>query len=178
MYKIVIGIFGVLLACAEPSNGGLETSSADAIIGGDYSIIIARVKDVHKEVGDKPDSTHTLTIEPLATIAGLFDPSKYATIKVALWAATESSVDAAPDRGSLILAVIHPYEVRGERRICITASMCTFMPGGSACVTVTGMNDKRILQTLDWVREERVKIAEDRAKEVKREPDKGPIGVH
>ena len=84
---------------------------------------------------------------------------------MAFWvSATTSSVDAATKANALVIAVIHQYEVRGEPRICIATSVCTFMPDLSACVTLTGFDDKKIWETLARIREECAKAAGGRAK--------------
>ena len=44
----------------------------------------------------------------------------------------------------------------------IVSDVCTFMPGNAACVTVTGLDDKKIWETLSRIREGRMKADAER----------------
>lgn len=125
------------------------------------SVIIARVTDVQTIT---KNYSYWLVLEPVATLAGEFDPSTRPTMKCALNAALiGASVQDPPPKGSLILAVFvpdvefrpgaeHPESIKCD---IIDTNFHQYMPEDKGFVVLNGMNDPRILATLKRIQEAR-----------------------
>jgi len=130
-------------------------------------IIVARVNGVHtldRQRDPQEDATHILSLEPLLTLAGNFDPSRQPVIKVRVAVTApsstiqSSSVTEPPREGSIVLAVIGSGNIDSDDRrpfLWVASEICLFMPDEAGLVTLQGLSDKRILETLKKVRERR-----------------------
>ncbi len=113
-----------------------------------YSVIIAHVSSV-SELQEGDNGTHRATLEPLALLAGSLDPSKHSALNVTFSAnGMSSSIKSPPKQGAIVLAVI-----QGDN--FVISDVCTFMPGQSALVELTGLGDRRVVETLKKIQDAR-----------------------
>jgi hypothetical protein len=157
---LILAVF--VTAIFQPiAAAGITFSSAENVGKDQCSVIIAKVDEI--KAANEDDATHLLIIEPLATIAGDFDPSIERKLRVRMWVDNAtSSVRQAPRPDALVMVVIRGGMLKGEPVTYIVSDVCTFMPQRSACVTVTSLEDKVISETLARIREEREKISKGR----------------
>ena len=122
------------------------------------SVIVATIKDVKSADGD-PSQPYRATLTPLATIAGGFDPSASPTLAVRFFAAKSgSAIDEVPKDGATVLVVIErdvTYADEQEPSVWIDSNKCPFMPGSAGLVTIDGLDDKRVPETLKRIRDAR-----------------------
>lgn len=113
-----------------------------------HSLILARVCDeaTHVDGADSKFLLH-MTIEPLATLAGEFDPSKHSKQDVRFYVGTPT-IPEAPGEGTIVLAVVQDGNF-------VISDACQFMPHGAPMVAIDGLSDSRVLATLKKVREAR-----------------------
>ena len=114
----------------------------------EHAVVIARVYDEARHVkGAESDRSFEMTIEPLATLAGSFDPSQHAKLKVGFYVGT-SSIPDAPAEGDLIMIVL-------EGGNFIVSDVCQFMPHNLPLVVIDGLSDPRVHDTLKKIRDAR-----------------------
>src|SRR5437016_6252709 len=113
MYGFHRTIVITILFAAFPVGAGLGTTSgSDPGIWdkGGISLIAARIRKV-TELADDRHATHVLDLEPIATLAGVFDATQKPRLEAKAWADRQTSaIDEIPPEGSLVLAVIY-YDV-------------------------------------------------------------------
>ena len=159
MFKLsVLGALALTLATVFPAAAGLGTTTGrerGLWTDGRYAVVVARVRsvanlDVHGDAG-----THAVALEPLATLAGGFDPSGAAQISARLYVgATGTTIRSAPPAGATVLAVLQLPE-KPEQDAFIVSDICTFMPDRAALVVVEGLADARVAATVARLREAR-----------------------
>jgi hypothetical protein len=141
----VVGCF-----CLTPLLAQMTFSGKEAEVWAQYelSVVVARVDRV--AAGARYETgTHLITMTPLATLAGLFDPSLYPEVAVATWIGEMgTSIHRAPAPGVVVIAVIGKNE--GNR--VVLAENFSFMPDSCPLVVVTGLDDPRIIETLRKIR--------------------------
>ena len=154
----------IFTAGAEAFGGGgmLTGRERDAWGHEGYSVIVAHVVRVKTLPGVRSDEgTHEVRLEPLATLAGKFDPTQdpdLLTVMSVDRGSRTSSTDSVPPVDALVLAVIEPGFLAGDpKRPCIwiTSMFCRFMPRESALVVIDGLGDKRITETVARIRDAR-----------------------
>jgi len=85
----------------------------------------------------------------LAILAGYCDPIKEAILNVKFFCGEAYiSILAVPKKGALVVAVMNGKHY-------VASEFCTFMPEGSALVTVDGLNDPRVLEIIIKLRKAR-----------------------
>jgi hypothetical protein len=167
LWKNMLVASTVMLFCAV----SLTNGAIGMINGGDsglwdrgaYFLVVARVVEVRavvKKDGEREDATHILTLEPICTLAGVFDPSRQRQFEARLAAyPNSSSVHEAPAKDSLIMVVILTAGADDDPHVLpvVTPEICTFMPDKSALVAVHDLNDKLITETAKRVRDARAR---------------------
>ena len=173
---VALCVFVLGSASSLLAGGGNLTGQERRSWGDDgYSVILARVKEV-KTISEPDAGTHEVKFEPMATIAGHFDPSESDVIVTRLYAHQfTTSIADVPPVGSYVLAVIAKSLIAGDpKRPClfVESMWCKFMPEESGLVVVDGPADKRILETLDRIRKARAVGVEHEKREAVQEKSK------
>jgi hypothetical protein len=140
------------------------------------SVVVARVRKVAK-IADRRIGTHTVTLEPLVTLAGAFDPTAEPELKVRLWAEwVGSSIQRAPPIGAMVVAVIGEGPVLGgpDTFMYAVSEICDFMPEGSGMVVVENLADKRVQEIIDKIRAGRARAKAILQKEFQKAPTTRP----
>ncbi len=166
MWKLLVVLL-IAVCWLRAAEGALPAIGDDPRIWENHSLVYAMVKDI--EEGEP--GHFTVTLSPMATLSGTFDCGLHSEIvsPLSTWMMV-SSIKAAPERGDKVLAVVRPKSVEGEDdtgadEYLITASLVTFMPGGSALVKVTGFEDPVVAEVLEKIRETRAKGHQQGAEE-------------
>jgi hypothetical protein len=119
-------------------------------------VIAARVARV--EPGDMgEDKPHLLTLRPLSTLAGKFDPSLRPEIVVRCYTGpTGSSIRRLPEPGRYVLAAIDLRDPNDPRDSdMIPSDFCTYMPDGSSLAEIRGLDDPLYVETLEKIQKVR-----------------------
>lgn len=145
---------------ALPTTTGSERNLWDQA---GYAVVVARVEEIaelNQEDRLEKHASHTATLVPLATIAGILDPSAHPKLMVTLNVGSfATAVRSAPPRDAWVLAVIEPGPM-------VAADICTFMPDNAGVVVIDGPADKRVAETLKRIQEAREKgRAEEKQKQ-------------
>ncbi|HZK81458.1 MAG TPA: hypothetical protein VFC46_10335 [Humisphaera sp.] len=168
MRRIESIFFGFILLAPLAVRGGLGTFS-----GREYyawrersdSLIIARLATVKAIPPSDEDArvTYAAVLEPLATLAGHFDPSAKTTLDVRIWDGDGSSVPTIPAAGSLVLAVIVPpgFDDKPHPFMVVETNSCSFMPDHRALVAINGFSDDKVTSTMARVRDARAHADRD-----------------
>ena len=109
----------ILLVCAPPNpSRGREVMVYVRDLGGCQSVIVARLTKVTAIPGGAArGETHVIELEPLATLAGVLDPSKTPSLTAGVDVEAFpgiSSIHTAPAVGAYVLAVI--WKVDAQQR--------------------------------------------------------------
>jgi hypothetical protein len=117
---------------------------------GEFSVVVVRVKGVGKREWDADDvpGNAWMTVEPLATLAGSFDPSADRRLKVTFYEYGDER--GLPRQGTVAVAVF-------RTKAFVVNEDCDFMPNGVGIMEITGFGDAKLLQTINTLREERAK---------------------
>jgi len=155
--RILASFFASCCACLAWGGSGTVTGREPGLFTVDrYSVIVARIIEV-KPVDQKEPNPRQFeaVLEPLALIAGTFDPSESAKIREQFTAgeAATLAIHEMPPKGAVVLVVI-----TGDY---ILSSAATFMPGGVPLVVVKGIGDERVAETLSRIREARAHPSKD-----------------
>jgi hypothetical protein len=123
----------------------------------DYSVVIATITDVQKKgEGYVP---YTASLAPIATIAGRLDPSLRSSVAVSFYVSSlTSSIPAPPQEGALVLAAVERVSDPDREKpasFWVDSNVCPFMPDDAGIVTLKDLNDPRIAQTLQRIRDAR-----------------------
>ena len=152
----------ILLVCAPPNpSRGREVMVYVRDLGGCQSVIVARLTKVTAIPGGAArGETHVIELEPLATLAGVLDPSKTPSLTAGVDVEAFpgiSSIHTAPAVGAYVLAVIWKVDAQiGTMTYRINSDDCDFMPECQGMLTIDGFGDKRVWQTLERLRKGRV----------------------
>ena len=129
-------------------------------------MIVARVLQI-RAITPEEGGSHRATLRPIATIAGKFDPSVSEELIVQFYAAQFSGsigpgtcIKNVPQKGAIILAVIAPGFIEGDENkpmVFIVSDACDFMPTSAGLLTISGLGDARVLETLKKIREARAR---------------------
>jgi hypothetical protein len=113
-----------------------------------YAVVIARVREeaAHVQGAESPYLMH-MVIEPLATVAGTFDPSEHASEDVQFYVGTPS-IPLSPAEGNIIMIVLRDGNF-------VVSDECQFMAHDLPLVVIDGIGDARVHDTLKKVREAR-----------------------
>jgi hypothetical protein len=151
----------------------IEASDEGVLSEDRRSVIIARVEGVWEEKSSDPDDDpiqERAILTPLATIAGNFDPSLHPSVTVSLSSRgfpVTTSIKSGPRPGAIVLAVLR-FQVLvhddPKPRNAIESNNCMFMPERSGMVTIKGLDDPVVQQTLTRIQEGRAKRAKANAK--------------
>jgi hypothetical protein len=112
------------------------------------ALVIARVRTeaAHVDGADSKFYMH-MAIEPIATLAGTFDPSEHPSQDVEFYVGTPT-IPNAPGEGEYIMIVL-------EDGHFIVSDECEFMPHGLPLVVIDGLGDPRVHDTLKKARDAR-----------------------
>lgn len=145
---------------AGPATAGLGTTTGrewKLWTLGHYGVILAKVVSV-EPVPAQPRE-HRAVLEPLATVAGSFDPSERQArtfrVFISQWGTT---ITTAPPKGAIIMAVVRTGVLAYDERIpsdWIVPDICKFMPEDKALVVIKGLDDPRVLETLRKIQDAR-----------------------
>ena len=151
-----------LIAClvAGQSLGALPTTTGrepGLWTDGNYCVVVGTIHEIRRNTADNRVQA---SLVPKATLAGSFDPSLHPQVRVDFRTGTTSSIRHVPAKGATVLAVIRwgmAVEEGSHTRKAnwIVSDLCTFMPDRSALVVITGLDDPRVAQTLERIREAR-----------------------
>lgn len=122
---------------------------------GHLSVIVARVHDIVELDKNRNAGTHQATLEPLLTLLGPFNTANTPTLQVRFFWGIASSIREIPIPGQLILAVVTTDVVNGDEKVrsnFILSDICTFMPNRSSLVVLDGLNDPRLMETIERIR--------------------------
>jgi hypothetical protein len=144
--------FVLLLVGPSPSDAGIRVNRGDERgfwTEDHFVVLLARIANEAKHV-DGADSPHyyKMTIQPLATLAGAFDASEQAGLKVTLYIGGPNIRDIPPV-GATVLAVVKDSNF-------IVSDTCMFMPDHSPLAVVDGLGDRRVIETIDRLRKVRL----------------------
>ena len=147
---MVLGVLGLMVSSTV--EGGTEVTSGREPRFWDgppaHAVVLARVyEEAHHVKGADSPHYFEMTIEPLATVAGKFDPTEHAKLRVEFFVGT-SSIPEAPAEGDVIMIVLQGGDF-------IVSDVCQFMPHDLPLVVVDGLNDPRVHDTLKRIREAR-----------------------
>ena len=122
----------------------------------DHSLLYARVMAVTNTARDQ----YQVTVDPLATLTGTFDCGLSARLAVRLYIGFPGRIEAAPEPGATVLMLVYQKSPlvpgAGPRPgYVVSPDIVEFMPGGSGCVRVSGMEDKTVAEVMDRVRRAR-----------------------
>ena len=103
---------------------------------------------------------YTATFVPLATITGSFDCGMYPTFPVTFYATgVTTSIEDAPEENATILGVME-FVPKGTEAPMDTgffvSHICHFMPKDSALITIKGLDDPLVRETLKKVQDARL----------------------
>jgi hypothetical protein len=152
----------LLLMCGV-SGGGIDTITGDERglwTEGHISVIVARVTAMEEFFGRDAPASYRATLEPIALIAGSFDPSEHPTPRASFVAGPAAAmvIHDPPPKGALVLVVLRDAD-------WIYSDTCLFMPDRVPITILTGLDDKRIAQTLKRIQDAREKArAEEKQK--------------
>ena len=108
------------------------------------SVVVGKIRNMHNGSAKGP-AFYTATLQPEALLCGCLDPSLHPSLPVAFMAqALNTSIDQVPADGSTVLAVVSMR----DGRVGIVSDSCRFMPGDSSLVSVTGLDDPKVAETL------------------------------
>ena len=144
-HSAIIFVLGVIFLTRAAPGGTAVTrgSERDLWKSERYALVVAVVRDIVRLPRGDDSGSHRATFEPLATLAGSLDPSAKRTLEVTFEGEVpSSSIHQAPKKGAMVLAVID----RGNR---VVPDFCEFMPGFSSLVTIDGLGDKRVAETIE-----------------------------
>lgn len=179
----VVSILFILLALASPpcrAAIGAQTTGREPHLfdlytgptgngqGSGCNIIIARVVALSKakEGSDLANNGYRdlATLEPLATLAGLLDPSLRPKVDVGLWISDAPGFKTTklPPVGAIVLAMIMANDQT------IFPETCPVMPDGSGLVVLDGVGDRRVHETLERIRVARAAAKAQEEADVKR----------
>jgi hypothetical protein len=174
-FSTLFSVLVVTIAClASPGVAATPTITAgDEKLwdhGGAY-LIVALVKEVAPVVVEPNEAaTHILTLQPVCTLAGEFDPSKNPEIRARAWIDEKhvkyghSSMVAIPAKGTPVLVLIVQGNIGDDGRRpfpWVASAICTFMPEKYGLVAVKDLNDARITETLERIRRGRIPTDDD-----------------
>jgi hypothetical protein len=160
---IVFLAFAVLAPDAFGGSGSLRGDEPDTWNKeGGYSVVVARLTDIRKQPAGSANGTHVGRLEPLVVLAGTLDPTSisFLNVDIVVSGAT-SSVTSLPEDGSLVLTVVlwrthtDSADRVPDRAPMVATASCEFMPGRSALVPITGLDDPNVEQTLVRLRRAR-----------------------
>lgn len=160
----------LLMTCAPISWAALGTTTGKdpkQWQAGELNVIVATVRDVHKDEGDVPNR-YQATLIPLATLAGRFDASLQPALPVRFYVGlASSSIADPPPRRATVIAVVAVGLTNGSETKpsnWILSDICTFMPGESALLVIKGLADPRIAETLKKIQDARAQSDADTAR--------------
>jgi hypothetical protein len=147
--KFVLSTLGLLVgpSCTHGGTNSLHGNEPRAWDDGGYNLIIAEAQDVMAVPGDKSRGNYKAKLIVFATLAGTLDPGANASLEVTFECGVPGPVSilAVPKNGAMVLAVL------GEKDY-VTSDDCSFMPDRSALVTIDGLADKRVMETIRKLR--------------------------
>jgi hypothetical protein len=159
----------LVVLCTLPVRGGVGTTTGrewGRWTEDQYSVIVAKIREVAR-TGEDP-CMYRAVFEPLATLAGRFDPSAQSAWEVRFYAGADTSNRKPPQSGATVIAVIQPVPLDDGRnhpqRLFVVSDYCGFIPGESSILEVDGLADPRIAEVVKKIREARAR------------PDPNPYG--
>jgi hypothetical protein len=142
----------VLSRAASAGLGEIDPSGEGVFTEYHCSVIVAKVQKLWRVTAPDGDVKDHAILLPLATIAGTFDASLHPSLPVEFYSdGVTSSIKSPSKQGATVLAVIrYQVLVRNDSvpRNLIVSEVCKFMPDRSALVTVDGLNDPVVTETL------------------------------
>lgn len=138
--------------------------------GGKAAVVLALVQ----ETGPSASGVeHQATFVPRATLAGSFDCSQHPRLRMRFFASETggTSIKRAPAEGDLVLVVIGTGA--GDDGYQVYSEYCAFMPGGEAMLTVRGIDDPRVAETLRKVQELRAQLKREAGATTKPSAERG-----
>jgi hypothetical protein len=162
--RIAVGVVIIWLILVEPLSAGIGTTTGGERglwTEGRYAVIVARVTRVVEMNVHEDRGTHTVTLAPLATLAGSIDPTAAESVSATLYAGdTGTKIRVAPSAGELVMAVVQVSKDAANRWF-IVSDICTFMPNRSALEVIDGLGDRRVTETANRLREARARARHD-----------------
>jgi hypothetical protein len=145
--KEILYVVLILLGFDPSSYAGFGTQTGEEPglwDQGGYAVVVATIHDIKMITGNVADGYHA-TLELRASLCGNLDPSQQPTLKVGFECQTlTTSIRQLPADGATVIAVV----MGEDGRAGILSDYCDFMPGRSSLVTVSGLNDPIVLETL------------------------------
>jgi len=138
----------LICVCTSPCRAGmgLRTGEEEGLWDEDgYGVVLATIRNIHKNPDAAGYYQFLATLEPRASLCGEIDPSLYPSVAVGFnYDGTGTSVKEMPAEGATVMTVV----IRGEKGLGIVSDYCTFMPGSSSLVAVSGLDDPKVKETL------------------------------
>ncbi len=136
---------------ATTSFGGTETLSGSELglwTHNQYAVVVGKILQYHHR---PDDGVLMATLQPSATLCGQFDPSLHPSIDMQIMPGVPSSYQQAPLADATVLAVI----MHNDYGYGIISDFCNFMPGQNAIVTIHGLDDPQVSETLKRLQDAR-----------------------
>lgn len=140
-----------LCSAAHAGRGVITGREKQGWDDGVYNVVVGTLRGIRPH-GPSAPSQHDATFVPRATLAGTFDPSLHPSLRVALFTGTGTTQLAEPPaEGALVLAVLRTKPFEGKEATYIYSDNCTFMPDNRGLVVIQGLDDPRVLKTLEMI---------------------------
>lgn len=157
-----------VISCLSVAVRGAEGTIEAKDLGGDFQngafiVMVANVIEI-KDIGnDDRRGNYEIVFSPLATLAGCFDATEAKALRAyGHLRSFGSSILEVPAKGSTVMVVLARFPLGGDPNkvdVFIQSEGCPFMPGASSMVTVDGLGDKRVLETIAKIRKARAEAS-------------------
>ena len=155
MNRTIIATFLAVSCLCAIGFAGQERPKADhreLWTSGRYSLIVGTITGIKADKSRDVPGWYTATLTPSATISGSFDCGAYATIPILFNACRfDTSIKEVPKENAAVMGFMELLP-KGEEWPAdsgfFVASLCEFMPHESSLVTVKGLDDPIIHDTL------------------------------
>lgn len=156
--KLCMATLLIVVLSVGATNGAIETINADDEgIWQDHSLVYAMVTAV-TNVGQ---GQYKLTIRPVATLSGKFDCGLSLDVVLTMIVGEVSAIPAPPEAGSKTLMLISQKDLETtegkQQEYRVPSSLISFMPGKSACIKVSGIEDRVVSEIAETLRKARMK---------------------
>lgn len=172
-----IALLTILFVCVGHAGAALTALNGKESEGwddGSYSIVVAKIRKIKQS--DKYGN-YTAVIEPMATLAGILDPSVHPVLPVRFGVdlptaqSSSSYIRRVPPDGATVLAVVSCFTAesvaKAKREYWIAGSICTFMPEQSGMIAIRGLDDPKVILTLQRIQLARAEAREERSTKAK-----------
>lgn len=153
-----LAVLIVAILLVGVAHGAMDTVNAnDEEFWQAHSLVYALVT----AVTNAGQGEYRVTIHPVATLTGKFDCGLSRDVVLTMIVGEASAIPAPPEAGSKTLMLIRQKDMATaegtQREYRIPSSLMSFMPEKSACVKVSGIEDKVVSEVAESLRRARIK---------------------